>query len=140
MTDYPYTILPLLESSGSRILELGARHYSTPLVHYLTLARACTAYTYDSEAYKIEQFSFYYQRECHQFETCDWKDIPLKRHWDIVLLNHDIPHDDRQMLLERVAWWTKYVVVVSGSDDAFPQYRYRLDTRTTILSNLRVLS
>lgn len=146
MTHYPSALLPSLISNGGRILELGARYQSTPLVQYMTLTRNCEAYTYDVDAAMIEEFSCY-RSATHKLIACDWNNVPFRQHWDVVIIN-DIPHKELRRALIHVAWWAQYVIfeplVDHPTDQSYYPYQYQkhetFPQHQVILSNLRVLS
>ncbi len=112
------------------VLELGAGHYSTPLLHYACKAAGITLVTLDSDKAWVAQFDDLRSPQHHIFHVPNWDacDV-LDREWSIVLVDH-APGNRRGAELLRVKGKARWYVVhdsqmtATGYPEVRPQFLY----------------
>lgn len=141
------------------ILEMGAGHYSTPLLHLMSEKLNRKLYTADTSRNWLEEFTEF-ENELHEFHYVpvyddDWslnprpnmwdKFLDIENGWGVVFIDHR-PGDRRKVDVANYAQKTQIVVVHDTEESsydyesAFSMYKYRKDykrfeTCTTLLSN-----
>lgn len=107
----PVLISAILLSEGD-ILELGSGLFSTPALHYFSLAFQRNLVTYEnSEQFYEELLLARYRNSFHTvMKIHDWADIRIDRPWGVAFVDCR-PESDRQNLVQQIAKLAHFVVV-----------------------------
>ena len=150
-THQPALIGAVAAARPGPVVEYGAGHYSTPLLHALCAASGRTLLTIDHDRAWLDKFESLRSPEHSLVFAEDWdRVLPVvaSTPWAVVFIDH-APADRRVVEIARLARRCEFMVVhdtehsVYGYESVFKkefQYRYdykRLHPWTTILSNLR---
>jgi predicted O-methyltransferase YrrM len=159
MIDIYGTHFPMLADAvmtfGGPVLELGAGHYSTPMLHYLCRGRYALV-TVDNDNEWLRQFRNYEVDSHHKFELAtDWKtwvQTPTATNvvWGVVFIDCK-PGEERAALVKHFLDHAQVVIAhdtetdydVGGNyqyEPVFKQAKYRADfcryrPYTTLVSN-----
>jgi len=142
----------VLKTEGS-VLELGAGHFSTPILHWMCALKKRELVSYDNQE-RFVRWSHAYQTDWHSlYYVTNWDNAEIDRPWDVVLVDHS-PSERRITDIKRVANLAKYIVI--HDSNARYNHHYHYDTvyglfkqqinfdavvpSTTVLTNLVDLS
>lgn len=153
------TYMPMLiktvQMTDGPVMELGSGLFSTPLLHWLCQEdqRKVVSYENDPEFYK---FSGKFRSKNHKVILIqDWKDIDVKTHWSVVLIDHSPKRPLRRgMDIIRLKNNADYIIIHDtgpeiqtkyGYEEVWPHFKYRHDWKkcsqwTTVVSNFKDLS
>ena len=138
--------------TGGPVLELGAGHFSTPVLHWMCAQKKRELVSYDNQERFLHWSNVY---ECdwhHLYYVEDWDSAEIDRAWDVVLVDHS-PSERRAIEIRRLANLAKYLVIHDANgrynreyhyDTIYPLFEHRVDftkaePSTVVLSNLVTL-
>ena len=147
-THLPVLMQAVLKTDGS-VLELGAGHFSTPVLHWMCALSKRELVSYDNQK-RFLNWSRVYECDWHHlYYLEDWDGAEIDRPWDVALVDHS-PSERRITDIKRLADTTKYIVIHDSNarynrdyhyDTIYKLFKQQLnydgvEPSTTVLSNL----
>ena len=116
------TMQAVLKTEGS-VLELGAGHFSTPVLHWMCAQKKRELVSYDNQE-RFLHWSHVYECEWHHlYYLEDWDGAEIDRAWDVVLVDHS-PSERRITEIVRLANLAKYIVIHDSNAHYNREYHY----------------
>lgn len=148
-TTYMPMLIKAVQLTNGPVLELGAGVFSTPLLHWLCAEarRPLVTYEHDPEYYG---FARKFLSRTHRIVLIDnWKNIDVKTHWSVVLVDQNTDRGQTAVLLKSSA---DFIILhdseaekIYGYDKVYPHFKYIFHWKfckpyTTVVSNTNNLS
>ena len=135
-THEPALVAAVAIARPGPVLELGAGHYSTPLLHGLCAATGRELLTIDGDDAWIERFTSLRSPRHRLVAVPSWdaaRALTDSAVWAVIFVDH-APAERRIVEIERLADRTEFMVVhdseaaLYGYEPAFGRFRYRYDS------------
>lgn len=122
-------LIACINKSNGDVLELGIGFFSTPYLHYQCLLSKRHLTSIDNEKGWVKRFAdsdfacYHYRGEYHDFIFVkDWKDAPIEKQWDVVLVDHS-PSERRKEDVKKLANLAKYIIIHDSNENGQSKYR-----------------